>query len=306
MIALVIRRLLGALAVIFVVASAAFFVIRLAPGGPFAQQRKLPPQVRENLERSLGLDRPLYQQYFGYLDGLVHGDLGHSIKRPDRSVGEIIRTHFPYSLTLGLLSLTLATVLGLGLAMAAVARRNSWIDHLCMAFSQLGVSVPTFVLGPILILYFSLRTGWLPPAGAMGPSSYILPSVAMALGIAGVIARLARASLVETLQEDYIRTARAKGLSEAAVYLRAMRTAIVPVLVWMGPAAASVITGSIVIEQIFQIPGLGYYFVNSVTDRDHTVLAGILVFYCVLLVAFNFAVDIIRGLLDPRLREAHR
>ncbi|MBW2526058.1 MAG: ABC transporter permease [Deltaproteobacteria bacterium] len=306
MIRLLLRRLVGALAVIFVVATAAFFVVRLAPGGPFDRDRNMPAQVKENLERSFGLDRPLHEQYLGYLGGMARGDLGHSLKRPDRTVGEIIRTHLPYSIVVGVLALLLATLAGLALAVLAAVRRKSWIDHLCMAVGQIGLSVPTFVIGPLLILLVSLRLGWLPPAGAMGPSSYLLPALSLAAPITGVIARLARTSLVATLQEDYIRAARARGLSEAGVFIRALRTAIIPVLVWLGPAAAAVVTGSIVIESIFQIPGLGYYFVGSVTDRDHTVLAGILVCYCAILVSLNFVVDLARTLLDPRLREERR
>ncbi|MBN2359407.1 MAG: ABC transporter permease, partial [Deltaproteobacteria bacterium] len=268
------------------------------------RERKLPPQVVENLKKAWHLDDPLWVQYGRYLGGLVRGDLGPSLSHPGVSVNEIIADHFPFSLTLGLVALAFALVFGVSLGMFAAARQNRWPDHLISGFGHLAVSTPSFVIGPLLILVVSLQLGWLPPAAIDGPTSYILPGITLGLVLMAAIIRLTRAGFLDVLSQDYIRTAHAKGLSERSVLLRhALRPGILPVLVFLGPATADVISGAVVVENIFDIPGLGAYFVNSVADRDYTVLTGISVFYVVILMALNLVVDLTQAALDPRARE---
>ncbi|MBK7536639.1 MAG: ABC transporter permease [Myxococcales bacterium] len=294
-------RLAGGLAVIFAVATVAFFLLRAAPGGPFDSEAKSSPAVQQALRERYHLDEPLAAQYVRYLGGLVRGELGHSLKRR-QSVAELIGDHFPYSAVLGVSALLLAVLLGVSAGLLAAWRRNTWLDGGAMALALLGLSVPSFVLGPILISVVSMRLGWLPPARVDGWSSYILPALALGLVYAGVLARLARAGVLEVLEEDYIRTARAKGLSEAKVVLRhAARLGLVPVVTYLGPASAALLTGSFVVEKIFQVPGLGFYFVNSIADRDTPVLTGVFVFYVALLVLANVLADVAHVWLDPRL-----
>jgi oligopeptide transport system permease protein len=234
--------------------------------------------------------------------GLIHGDLGQSMKRPE-SVNEIVAQNFPRSLQLGLLALGFATLFGIFLGVAAAANHNRWVDHAAMALPLVGVSVPAFVVAPLLVYWFSLRLGWLPAARWTGFSSMILPAMSLGLVYLGAIARLTRGGMLETIRQDYVRTARAKGLSEVKVIGRhALRLGVLPVVTYLGPATAALITGSIVIESIFQIPGLGFYFVSSVSDRDYPVLSGVMIVYSIFLVLLNLAVDLAYGLLDPRIR----
>ena len=299
----------GAL-VILTVATVSFWLLRAAPGGPFDQERQVPPEVARNIEKRYHADWPAWKQYVVYMSGLIpfagdHGwkpDLGHSMKRT-QTVEEIIAQSFPVSVKLGLLALGFAALAGLVLGVVAAARHNTWVDHGAMAVALLGISIPSFVLGPLLILVFSLGLMWLPPAQYNGLSSLILPAAALGMIYMGVVARLARGGMLEALRQDYIRTARAKGLSErTVVWKHALRVGVQPVVTFLGPAAAALVSGSFVIEKIFQLPGLGFYFVNSISDRDYPVLCGLLVFYSVLLVLLNLAVDIAYGLLDPRAR----
>jgi oligopeptide transport system permease protein len=300
---LIVGRLFGGVIVIFCVATFAFFMLKAAPGGPFDSERRLPAETKRNLEARYHLDAPLWEQYGRYMGGLARGDFGHSFRRP-QSVSEIIGESFPVSVTLGILSLAFATVAGVGLGVYAASRHNRLGDHAAMSFALLGISIPSLVLGPILIMLFSISLKWLPPARWQGPSTWILPALTLGLIFTGVIARLARSGLLETLRQDYIRTARAKGLSErTVVWKHAVRLGLMPVVTYLGPATAALITGSFVVEKIFQIPGLGFYFVSSISDRDYPVLLGILVFYSMFLVLLNLAVDIAYGVLDPRIRE---
>lgn len=302
MLQLLIRRLIGGFFVVFAVATFSFFVLRVAPGGPFQDEASVPEQVQRNIEAQYHLDEPLLQQYWRFLSGLAQLDLGHSMQRP-QTVWEIVQVHFPVSVQLGVLALAFATIFGVGLGVLAAARQNSTVDHGAMSFALFGISVPSFVLGPILIGFFSLQLMWLPPARFEGFSTMILPAATLGLIFMGIIARLARSGLLETLRQDYVRTARAKGLSEhKVVWKHSIRLGLLPVVTFLGPAAATLITGSFVVEQIFQIPGLGFYFVASITERDYPVLSGVLVFYSIFLVALNFAVDVAYGLLDPRIR----
>jgi oligopeptide transport system permease protein len=303
MLRLVLGRLVTGVLVILAVATFSFFMLRAAPGGPFDDERSMPAEIRRNIEARYHLDWPLWKQYTNYMGKLVQLDLGHSMKRT-QTVGEIIREHFPNSIKLGLMSLAFATFFGIAFGVIAAARQNTWIDHGSMALALFGISIPAFVLGPILIYIFSLQLGWLPPARLEGFASLILPSVTLGMIYMGVVARLARSGLLETLRQDYIRTARAKGLGErTVVWKHAVRLGLMPVVTYLGPAMAALITGSFVVELIFQIPGLGFFFVASITDRDYPVLSGVLVFYSVFLVLLNLAVDIAYGFLDPRIRD---
>jgi oligopeptide transport system permease protein len=296
-------RILGAIVVIFCVATMGFFALKAAPGGPFDAERMVQPEVMRNIERAYHLDWPLWRQYAHYMGGLVRGDLGHSMKRTS-TVNEIVAENFPRSLQLGLLALAFAIVAGVGLGVLAAARQNRFADHAAMSIALVGISVPSFVLGPLLIYWFALRLGWLPAARWEGFASMILPATTLGLIYMGSIARLTRSGMLETVRQDYVRTARAKGLSERqVVWKHALRLGILPVVTYLGPATATLITGSIVIETIFQVPGLGFYFIASVTDRDYPVLAGIMVFYSAFLVFLNLFVDLAYGLLDPRIRE---
>ena len=307
---LIINRVIGGIVVVFFVATFSFLMLRLAPGSPFADDRGLLPETKQNIEKAYKLDQPLIVQYADYMWKLVPKpsqgmapDLGHSIKR-NRSVWQIIKTHFPVSVQLGIMALGFATIGGIFFGVLAASRQNSWVDHTSMAFALFGISVPAFVLGPILIFIFSIQLTWLPPARFDGFASMILPAMTLGLIYMGVIARLARSGMLETVRQDYIRTARAKGLSERKViWKHAVRLGLMPVLTYLGPATAALITGSFVVEKIFQIPGLGFYFIASVTERDYPILSGVLVFYSIFLVLLNLAVDIGYGFLDPRIRD---
>ena len=307
---LIFSRLLGGIIVVFFVATFSFWMLKAAPGGPFDDERGVDPIAKENIEKAYNLDAPLSEQYWDYMKGLVPApsngwvpDLGHSMKRP-QSVWQIIRNHFPYSIKLGVLALAFAICGGVFFGVVAASKQNTWIDHTSMGFALFGISMPAFVLGPILILIFSLQLTWLPPARADGFATYILPAMTLGLIYMGVVARLTRTGMLETIRQDYIRTARAKGLSERkVVWKHAIRLGLLPVVTYLGPAAAALITGSFVVEKIFQIPGLGFYFIASIVDRDYPTLSGVLVFYSIFLVGLNLLVDIAYGFLDPRIRD---
>jgi len=300
---LIVSRLVGGLFVLFVVATVSFFLLRAAPGGPFASERAVPDAVQRNIEERYHLDDPLWQQYTDHMSRMARLDFGHSMKR-QRTVNEMIAKHSPHSLQLGLMAIVFATLFGTALGVTAAAKRNRWPDYVLMIIALLGISVPSFVLGPIFIRFFSLNLGWFPPARAESFVGYVLPSLVLGMIYAGTVARLARAGVLETLGQDYVRTARAKGLSErVVVWKHALRLGIIPVITYLGPATAALISGSFVVEKIFQIPGLGFYFVDSVVSRDYPVLTGLLVFYVAFLVLLNLVVDILYGVIDPRSRD---
>jgi ABC-type dipeptide/oligopeptide/nickel transport system permease component len=303
MLRLILGRLAAGVVVVLAVATFSFFMLRAAPGGPFDDERSLPESIKRNIEKRYHLDKDIFTQYALYMQGLFRLDLGYSLKRP-QSVSEIISEHWAPSVYLGVMSLGFAAFFGVLLGVLAAARHNSAADHAAMSVALLGISMPSFVLAPILIMIFSIQLGWLPPARFQGFSSMILPSLTLGLIYMGVVARLSRSGLLETMRQDYIRTARAKGLSEGkVVWKHAVRLGLVPVVTYLGPATAALITGSFVVEQIFQIPGLGFYFVASISDRDYPVLTGVLVFYSVFLIMLNLLVDIAYGLIDPRIRD---
>ncbi|MCB9683290.1 MAG: ABC transporter permease [Alphaproteobacteria bacterium] len=304
MLAFVSRRLLSVIPLVLLLALITFALLQLAPGGPFDAERNFPPEIQRQLEARFQLDQPWWVQFGGYVSGLLDGTLP-SMKRPGLTVGELIATSFPVSLLLGSLAMAFALVLGIGSGLVSALRQNSPWDWLSMGVALIGISVPSFVLGPLLILVFALWLGWVPPARWDGPSTWILPSITLGLAYAAYIARLTRAGMLEVVRADYVRTARAKGLSESVVVARhALRGAMAPVVTFLGPATARIITGTVVIEQIFQVPGLGYYFVQSALDRDYSMVLGVVCFYSVILMVANLLVDVAYTWLDPRVELA--
>lgn len=296
-------RFISMLVVLFCVVSMTFFLMRLAPGGPFDAERKLSPAIEHQLLAKYHLDGSLWEQYRDYLCDLLHGDLRLSTKYRNCSVVEILAETLPATLTLGTLSLFLSLTLGLWIGALSAIYPHSLLDHLAFFLALLATSFPAFVLGPLFILIFSIKLHWLPVGGWGSFSQLILPSITLALPFMAVIARLLRDTLRETMQESFIRTARAKGVSERAlVYRHALRVAILPIVSYAGPLAANLLTGSIVVETIFHIPGAGGFFVNAILNRDGFLLGGVVIIYCALLIVFNFLVDLAYCGLDPRIK----
>jgi oligopeptide transport system permease protein len=298
-------RLLGVIPTLLVIVTAAFFVMRLAPGGPFDQEQTLPPEIAANLEAAYGLDQPVLVQYGRYLAGLAHGDLGPSFKYKDFRVSELISRGLPVTLAIGTLALLITVVLGIPLGMAAALRQNHALDHAVMGFALIGIAIPNFVVAPVLALVFGVQLGWLPVAGwdASDARSLVLPVATLAAPFVAYVARLTRGSLLEVLQAPYIRAARAKGLSRGALMRRhALKPTLLPVVSFLGPAAAALLTGSLVVEQVFGLPGVGRYFVQGAINRDYTLVMGMVVFYAALILLLNLAVDLLYGWLDPRIR----
>jgi oligopeptide transport system permease protein len=289
--------------VMWVIATAVFFLARFVPGGPFDEERSLPETVRRQLNEHYGLDRPLVEQYGNYLLNLLHGDLGPSYKYPGWTVNELISERAVVSIELGLWALLVAIAIGVPAGIVAAARANSLLDRALTALATLGMCVPTFVLGPLLILVFALKLGWFPALGWESAGDRILPSLSLGLVFAAPIARLTRASMLEVRGRDYMRTAHAKGLSETRVWLvHGLRNALAPVVTYLGPAAAGMISGSFVVESMFNIPGLGRFFVMSAFNREYTMICGTVLFYAAALLLFNLAVEIALAWLNPRLK----
>ncbi len=298
-----INRLVQGLIVLWVVATLTFVLLRLAPGGPFDRERKLPPEVLANIEAKYHLDEPLSRQYLRYLSGILHADLGPSYKYLDRGVKEIISDTLPTSVFLGLLALFFALMVSFPTGLIAAYFRNSWIDRFSLLGATLGISVPHFVLGALLIWLFALQLGWLQAGRWDSAASMILPTVTLGAGPAAYMAALLRSTLIEALGEDFIRTARAKGLRESAVLFKhALRNSLVPVLTVIGPLIAALLTGSFVVEYVFAIPGMGRFFITAVTDRDYPLIMGVTLVYTAVLVAANFLVDLCYAYVDPRIR----
>ena len=288
------RRLLGLIPTLLMLITVAFFLMRVAPGGPFDSEKVLPPEVEANLNAKYHLDEPLLTQYFRYLGQVATLDFGPSFQYKDWTVNELIAQGLPISLTVGLTAMILAFVLGTLLGIAAALRQNTAVDYSLMGFAMLGISIPNFVIAPILILLLAVYAGWLPAGGwDWSIASMVLPVVTLALPVTAYIARLTRASMIEVLNSNVIRTARAKGLPESTVIRRhALRPALLPVISFLGPATAGMISGSVVIERIFSIPGLGSYFVQGALNRDYTLVMGVVIFYGVLIIVLNFLVDL--------------
>jgi oligopeptide transport system permease protein len=299
------RRLVGAIPTLLILIAVAFFMIRLAPGGPFDSEKVLLPEIEANLRAAYHLDEPLPMQFVRYLGNLVRADFGPSFQYRDYTVTELIMTGFPVSLRLGGAAMILALVIGVTAGSLAALRQNTRTDYTVMAASMTGISIPNFVMAPILILIFAVYLGWL-PAGGLGDGgirNLILPVVSLALPQIAYIARLTRGSMIEILRSPFIRTARAQGLPMGKIVVRhALKPALLPVVSYLGPATAAVITGSVVIEQIFGVPGLGRFFVQGALNRDYTLVMGVVVFYGVLIIAANFLVDLAYAWLDPKLK----
>lgn len=311
MLRFLLRRLLVAVPTLFLVVTAAFFMMRAAPGSPFEGDRKLSPEIERSVMARYGMDKPLVVQYGAYLSGVLRGDLGPSLKYKDKSVLEIIGDGFPKSAIIGLPALVIAALIGVALGVVAALRQNRPADYGVMAVAILGVCVPTFVTAPLLVLAFAAKLGWLPTAGwpsdtetFSGALRYlILPVAVLALPQIAIISRLTRAGMIEVLRSNYVRTARAKGLPEHSVVGRhALRAAILPLVSYLGPACAGLITGSLVVEQIFQLPGLGRSFVLGALQRDYTVVMGVVILYAGLILLLNLVSELLYAALDPRVR----
>ena len=300
--AYVIRRLLELIPTALIIVLGSFALVRLAPGSPFSGEKEIPPEVRRQLDAKYGFDRPLPEQFVRYLGGLLRGDLGPSTKYPQRSVNEIIADGFPVSLTLAGVALVWSLLLGITAGIIGAVRQNTVWDHAAMAAALVGISIPSFVLGPLLVLLVSLRLHLLPPAGWGDIRHVILPGITLGTIYAASIARLTRGGMLEVVQSDFIRTARAKGLSERLIIWRHMlRGGLLPVVSYLGPAIASMLTGSVVVEKIFNVPGIGPYFVDAAFNRDYFLVMGIVVLYAFFLLLLNLVVDVVYGFLDPRI-----
>jgi oligopeptide transport system permease protein len=297
------RRLAIAVPTLLIVITLSFFLMRVAPGSPFQNGRKLTPEIERNVMAKYGMDRPLAQQYVGYMGGVLRGDLGPSLKYQDKPVTRLIAEGFPKSVAIGLAALVLATGLGLALGIAAALRQNGAADYAATAFAVAGVCVPTFVTAPLLVLLFASRLGWLPTAGWGGLRYLVLPVIVLALPQLAIISRLVRAGMIEALRTNFVRTARAKGLPPWRIVLRhALPAGILPLVNYLGPACAGLLTGSLVVEQIFGLPGLGSYFVNSALQRDYPVVMGVVILYSALILTLNLLADLIHAALDPRVQ----
>lgn len=297
------QRFLEAIPTLLVVVTVTFFLLRLAPGGPFSAERDVPAQTLAQLESHFGLDRPLVVQYFAYLGNLLRGDLGPSFRYPTYTVNEIVANRLPVSLELGLYGLLVALFLGISAGLLAAWRRNSWADHAIMTTAMIGICLPTFVLGPVLVLLFGIQWNLVNVTGWDHWSDRILPALVLGSFYAAYLARLSRQGLSETMQMDFYRTALAKGSSRSrAILHHALKPAILPALAFLGPAAAGLLTGSFVVETIFHLPGLGKTFIDAAFARDFTLVSGLVVLYATLIITFNLIVDLLQAWVDPRLR----
>ena len=302
----IIRRLIGLIPTLFIIITISFFIIRVAPGGPFDFERRLTPEIMRNIEAKYHLDEPLLKQYGRYLFDTIRGDLGPSYRYPDHDVNYFIFHSLPNSLLLGSLALLCAVILGLGAGMISASRQNSWVDYSAMSMAIVGITVPLFVIGPVLMYIFAMKLHWLPTSGWItskyGVLTLIMPVMTLTFPYFAYIARLSRASILEILRSDYVRTAKAKGMKGSVVMFKhVLKGGLLPVVSYLGPAFAGIITGSVVVERIFRVPGLGQFFVQGAFNRDYTLLMGTVIVYSVILIIMNFVVDILYGYLDPRI-----
>lgn len=299
------RRLLVAIPTLFLVVTVAFFMMRAAPGSPFEVDRKLSPEIERNVMAKYGMDRPLGEQYVAYLSGVIRGDFGPSLKYQDKSVLQILQENYKVSLILGGSAITIAAAIGMALGVMGALKQNGWVDYGVTGVAIVGVCIPTFVTAPLLVLLFGSILQWLPNGGWNGGAlrNLVLPVTVMALPQIAIISRLTRAGMVEVLQSNYVRTARAKGLPISVIVRRhALRAAILPLVSYLGPACAGLLTGSLVVEKIFNLPGLGKFFVISALQRDYTVVMGMVIFYAALILFLNLVADLLYAALDPRVR----
>jgi oligopeptide transport system permease protein len=303
---LVIRRLLTAIPTLFAIVSLSFFVIRLAPGSPFARERSIPPEVLQALEERYHFDEPMGRQYVRYMENLVlHLDLGLSTKYPRFSISELVAMSLPHTLLLGVTALLWALLVGISAGIIGAVRQNTGWDYSAMGLAMVGISLPTFVLGPLLVLCFALSFFVLPPAGWGGARHLVLPAITLGTVYAAYLARLTRSGMLEVIRQDFVRTALAKGLPERLVLWRhALRGGLLPVVSFLGPMLAHLFTGSVVVEMIFDVPGMGPYFVTAAANRDYFLVMGLVLVYSALLISMNLLVDVVYGVLDPRVRQS--
>jgi|TARA_B110000879_G_scaffold207522_1_gene291372 oligopeptide transport system permease protein len=302
------NRLLQAIPVLLVVISATFLLVHSAPGGPFSADKAVPPEVIKALEAQYNLDQPLWQQYISYLGDVVQGDFGPSFKYSGRTVNELIAAGLPATAELALYAMLVALVIGISAGVVAAMRPNSMQDYLPMSAAMLGICMPSFLLGPLMVLVFGIHLEWLPVSGWGDiPGDKIMPSITLGTGYAAYIARLSRGGMLEVLSQDYIRTARAKGLSERLIIFKhALRGGLIPVVAFLGPAFAGLLGGSFVVETIFQIPGLGRFYVQAAFNRDYTMILGMTIFFATLIILFNLLSDMLAIWLNPKLRQQAR
>jgi len=299
----ILKRLVGSLVTLFIVITATFFLMRFMPGGPFTGEKKLDPAIQKNLEAAYGLDKPLLTQYGMYLEGIVHGDLGPSLKYKGRDVSWIITNAFPRSAKLGAVAVILSLVVGVFMGIISALNYKKWPDKVTMILATLGVTLPSFVIGTLFMYLFALKLRLLPATGLSTWRHYIMPSVALAGSSIAFISRLSRSRLVDVMKSDFIRTAKAKGLSKnKIIYKHALRNSLIPIVTYLGPLVAGILTGSFVIEKIFAIPGLGGEFVTTITNRDYTTILGVTLFYSAFLIISNLIVDILYVVIDPRIK----
>ena len=301
--AYVVRRILWTIPVIFVVSSVTFLLMHAIPGGPFSAEKALPPEIIKNLEAKYHLDQPLWKQYVDYMWGFLRFDFGPSITYKTRTVNDILAQQWPVTALLGLASFGIAIGFGIPLGMLSAIKQNTLVDYACMGLSMLGLSIPNMALGPFLIWIFALKLGWLPVAGWGTPAHIILPAITLGTAYMARFARFTRASMLEVMREEYVQTARAKGLREAVVQVKhVFKNALIPVVTVAGPSFAGLITGSMVVETIFAIPGIGRYYVVSVTNRDYPVIMTFTLIFALCIIVMNLIVDIVYAMLDPRIR----
>jgi len=302
------NRLLQAIPVLLIVISATFLLVHSAPGGPFSADKAVPPEVIKALEAQYNLDQPLWKQYISYLGDVVQGDFGPSFKYSGRTVNELIAAGIPATAELALYAMMVALIIGVSAGVAAAMRPNTMQDYVPMSAAMLGICMPSFLLGPLLVLIFGIHLEWLPVSGwGDMPGDKIMPSITLGTGYAAYIARLSRGGMLEVLSQDYIRTARAKGLSEPVIIFKhAMRGGLIPVVAFLGPAFAGLLGGSFVVETIFQIPGLGRFYVQAAFNRDYTMILGMTIFFATLIILFNLLSDMLAIWLDPKLRQQAR
>lgn len=303
MLTYVVRRLVEAAVTLFIIATMTFLMLRFLPGGPFDSEKALPPEIKANIDAKYGLNKPMIVQYETYLVNLLHGDFGESYKFIGRTVSDIISDAYPISLQLGVYALLVSFLVGIPLGVLAASKHNTWIDSLTMIVAMSGVAVPSFLTAPILILFFSIWNDWLPPALWEGTEYYILPVIVLGVRPAAYIARLTRASVLEVIRADFVRTAKAKGLDQFKILFKhVLRNSLIPVLTYAGPLVAGILSGTFIVEVIFNIPGMGRHFVMSVTNRDYPLVMALTLLFGATYVISNLVVDILYGVVDPRIR----
>jgi oligopeptide transport system permease protein len=303
MVKYIIKRIISCIVTMWVVATVTFLLMHAIPGGPFAKERKIPPDIQKQINAKYNLDKPLYWQYESYFKDLLHGDLGPSYRYLGRTVNDLIHDGFPVSAQLGLVAVAVALILGVPFGIISALKQGKWQDNFFMFLATIGITIPNFVLGTLLLYFLAYKLGWFPTLRWGTPAHFVLPAIALAATPTAYISRLTRSSLLDVIRQDYIRTAKAKGLPDSiVVYKHALKNAVIPVITYLGPLVSGILTGSFVIEKIFTIPGIGRQFVDSITNRDYTVIMGLTIFDSLLLVSFNLLVDVLYGLFDPRIK----